>query len=88
MRADPAQGLLSYGPIKIEMPSRPHSSKLVVSCFLGAVLMHSNMSADTPAGSLLIMAALGFMLPLWLGGGDKVGLSLLHPAALITHLLI
>lgn len=29
VRADPAQGLLSYGPIKIEMPSRPHSSKLL-----------------------------------------------------------
>lgn len=29
VRADPAQGLLSYGPIKIEVPSRPHSSKLL-----------------------------------------------------------
>uniref|UniRef100_A0A3P8TY13 Zona pellucida glycoprotein d n=1 Tax=Amphiprion percula TaxID=161767 RepID=A0A3P8TY13_AMPPE len=28
MRADPSQGLLSYGPIRIEMPNRPQSSIL------------------------------------------------------------
>lgn len=29
VRADPTQGLLSYGPIRIEIPNRPHSSKLL-----------------------------------------------------------
>ncbi|XP_070828932.1 zona pellucida glycoprotein d isoform X2 [Chaetodon trifascialis] len=30
VRADPSQGLLSYGPIRIEMPDRPQSSMLMM----------------------------------------------------------
>lgn len=45
VRANPSEGLLSYGPIKIEMPDRPQSSELL------------NASLDSsflPASELLV----------------------------------
>lgn len=40
VRADPTQGLLSYGPIRIEIPNRPHSSKILYlyHCFNDALV--------------------------------------------------
>lgn len=44
VRADPAQGLLSYGPIRIEMPDRPQSSKPVTVSILFPVIVCSGLN--------------------------------------------
>lgn len=63
VRGDPSQGLLSYGPIRIEMPNRSQTSKQCPS-ISRVMAVSSVVSADTTVSSLLFVSDIVTMVVL------------------------